>query len=425
MFLVAGVEAAEWKTEPSLFLRTQYNDNVSMRAESDDPQGSTGFTLDPRVKFVGVEQRLWDLSLDARGKITKFQDVEDADSENIFLNFDSGRQTERSEWRLSASYEDNSNFDTDFDTQRPDAGLIDDRTQSITTSISPSFNWSMSENSQIRFSINATDVKYEEVLDLNYKDYKNNSAQFVSYWLPQENHQLGFTVNYSEYDSPDASFSYDQSVIQVDYTYTINPTSDISLSLGGRKLESVIGNAVTGCEAILRQTGESLSTEPIENFADGVCPASNLFIDVSPVLGELENSDEGAVTNFSYNNKTETIEHGFSGGRTVQPSSFGSAQEVWQATYKFSIKNTERFTTKLLIDAYKTEAITAALNSATNDNKRYRFEPSISYKLNKNWNIDVLYRYINLDRDDADERSVSNSLFVNLYLHWPRLTTTY
>lgn len=116
-FIATSVNAAEWKTEPSLYLRAEYNDNIRMRAENNNPESSTGYSLSPRVKFSGEEQRLWDMAIDARGKITRYQDIEDADSENAFFVFDGGRQTERTVWRLSTSFERNSTFDTDFDTE--------------------------------------------------------------------------------------------------------------------------------------------------------------------------------------------------------------------------------------------------------------------------------------------------------------------
>ena len=48
---ITTVNAAEWKVEPSLSLNMQYNDNDRMRADNNNPESSTGFTLVPRVKL--------------------------------------------------------------------------------------------------------------------------------------------------------------------------------------------------------------------------------------------------------------------------------------------------------------------------------------------------------------------------------------
>lgn len=413
------VDAAEWKAEPTINIKTQYNDNVRMRPDENNPESSTGFTFEPRIKFAGVERQIWDMSVDARGKITRFQDIEDADSENKFFIVNAGRQTERTDWRLNTSYEDNSSFDTDFDTKGPDAGLLDDHTQRKTASISPSVSWSMSETSRLSFSINSTNVKYEEVTNFNYNDYENNSVQLNAAWLLVQNHQIGFTASYSEYDSSDADFSYDQTVLQMDYTYTINATSSFGFSFGGRRLDSLASNVTVACEA----GGNVFDISQVSTT--GSCPSTIFVFPVTPILEDIEAENDGTVTSLTYTSKAETTSHSFSSARTVQPSSFGAAQEVYNATYQFSIRNTERFSTALILDASKTETLSGVAGSDIYDNVRYRFEPSISYKLNENWNLSVLYRYFNTERKNLDEESVSNAIYVNLYLHWPRLTTTY
>ena len=421
VFSTSVINAAEWKTEPSLFFKTQYNDNVRMRADNNNPESSTGFTLEPRVKFSGEEQYLWDMYIDARGVVTRFQDVEDADSDNAFFVFDGGKQTERSDWRLNTSFERNSNFDTDFDTENPDAGLLDDHTERKTATVSPSVKWSMSETSQIVFSLNSTDVSFDEVSSTNLENYDFDSASFNAYWLVQENHKLGFTGTYSEYDSPGANFYFDQSVFQLDYTYTINPISNLSVSFGERSLDSTIG-VTQACVA-------NGVTVPIASFSSGVCPETTtqpstgqVFL-VTPIVEEVSNDDDGIVVNITYFSKTETTSHSIVSGRKIIPSSFGSAQEERSATYQFSINNTERLTTSLILSGSETETVSGI--DSSNDRTRYRIEPSLTYKLNRNWNINLRYRFIEQNISNSDEDSISNAVFVNLYLHWPKLVTTY
>jgi len=381
-----GVHAAEWKSEPSLFLKGQYNDNVRLRADNANPEGSTGFTLEPRIKFAGEELNLWDIAVDARAKVTRYQDIEDGDSENIFFVFDGGKQTERSEWRLNASLDRNINLDTDFDTSNPDNGAFNDRTVRKTASISPSVAIDASEILRLTLFLNNTDVSFEEVTSLSYQDYTYSSLSFIADWTVAQNHQLGFTSSYSEYESPGSSFSFDKSILQLDYTYIINPNASAALSFGGRSLES------------LRTV---------------------------PVVGDLKNKDNGTVVKLSYSSRTETASHRFTASRDVSPSSFGGAQEIRSATYLYRIENTERFTTKLILDASESSTINGTLVSRFNDRIRYRVEPSLTYKLNRNWNLQFLYRYIGQDFTGNDRDSAANAIFINLFLHWPKLATTY
>lgn len=407
LMLSHASNAAEWKTEPSVALRAEYNDNVRMRPDQNNPESSTGFTLDPRLILSGEELNLWDVKIDARGRITRFQDIEDADSENAFFVFDGGRQTELTDWRLNTSFERNSNFDTDYDTQSPDAGLLDDHTERKTATVAPSLIWSTSETSQLSFRLTSIDVSYDEVTSLNIYDYDYGSAQLSMFWQVAENHQLGFSGSYAEYDSPEAEFSWDNTELAVDYTYIINQTSNLSLSVGGRKLESLAENQVTGC------VGGVLEF----NFTNGLCTFS------SQIIEDVPGEDTGTVTDLSYTKKSERVTHSLSGGRTVIPSSFGSAQEQLNFSYQFYMKNTERLTTNLILDASQTETLSGV--DSSNDRTRYRFEPEIRYKLTKNWNLNFTYRYIDQNITNSDEDSTSNAVFINLYLSWPKLATTY
>ena len=406
MVLSSAVIAAEWKTDPSLYLKSMYNDNVRLRSEARNPEASTGYTLEPRVKFSGEELQRWDMSVDTRAKITRYQDINDGDSENVFFRFNGGRQTELTDWRLGANFRRNTNFDADFDTLNPDFGGLDDRTIRVTKSVTPSVSWSTSETSQLKLSFNATDISFEKASRQNYRDYTNNSVDVNAFWLLGQNHQLGFTSSYSEYDSPEAKFSYNQTVLQTDYTYKINPLSNISFSLGGRFLDSLFID------------GQVVSCEPA---------GQDDCNDKGFKLEDLSIQNNGFVTNLTYSRNTERVSHNFKGGRTVSPSSYGGAQEILSATYKFSIKNTERFSSKLLLDVTDTSTLNGTLASKFNDRVIYRVEPSISYKLTKNWDLRFVYRYINRNYSTTlrDRDAVSNSLYVNLLLYWPKLASTY
>lgn len=380
----SALQAAEWKLEPSVGIRTQYNDNVRMRTEANNPLGSTGYTLDPKIKLAAEEQNLWDLSLSTRGKFTRYQDLRDADSNNVYVNFDSGWQTERAMLRLNASLTRNTNFDDDYDTESPFAGLTDDKTKRKTITFSPSARWNLSQTSVLIFSINTTDVSYDEVISTNLRDYTNNSVSFQAYWQVLERHTLGYTASYTEQETPEVNYASDTSVLNIDYTYNINQSSDLKFSLGGRRLNSL---------------------------------QKNVF------LGDLENKNDGVTVNLSYSNQTERASNAFNVARNVIPSSTGSVQEQRSVNYKFSLKNTERLSSNLLLNGTETETIGGGDSSY--DRTRYRIEPSVFYKLSRDWVLSFKYSYVNLNITNVDQDSTSNAVYINLLLNWPKLATTY
>ena len=402
----SALQAAEWKLEPSVGIRTQYNDNVGLRTQTNNPVGSTGYTLDPKIKFAAEEQNLWNLSLSTRGKVTRYQDLRDADSDNVYVDLGSGWQTERVMLRFNASLTRNTNFDDDYDTESPLAGLTDDKTKRKTITFSPSVRWNWSQTSVAIFSINTTDISYDEVISTNLRDYTNNSVSFQAYWQVFERHSLGYTVSYSEQETPEVNYSSDTTVLNIDYTYNINQRSDLKFSLGGRRLNSLQENGLfLGCVT--------------PSLLDG--PNSCAF--GAPILGDLENKNDGVTVNLSYTNQTERASNAFNVARNIIPSSTGSTQEQRSVNYKFSFKNTERFTSNLLLDG--SEAETIGGGDSSYDRTRYRIEPSIYYKLSRDWALSFKYSYINQNITNTDQDSTSNAVYINLLLNWPKLATTY
>jgi len=403
LLTASAVQAAEWKLEPSVGISTQYNDNVGMRTEVNNPIGSTGYTLDPKINIVAEEQNLWDMSLSTRAKFTRYQDIQNSDSNNIYVNFGSGWQTERAMLRLNASFTRNTNFDDDYDTESPLAGLIDDKTERETTSLSPSVRWNLSKTSRIIFSVSTTDISYNEVTSTSFRDYTNDSVEFKWDWQALQKHTFGYTASYSEQETPKINYTSDTSVLSVDYTYNFSQSSDIKVSLGGRRtnLSEIIRCVTLGEFEVTRKC----------RFSD-------------PIYSDMKTGEDNGVTvNLSYSNQTERASNSFNVSRNVASSSTGSIQEQRSVNYKFSFKNTERLTSNLLLDGSKAETIGGG--DSSNDRTRYRVEPSIYYKLSRDWALSFKYSYINQNITDTDEDSTSNAVYINLFLNWPKLATTY
>ena len=418
MLFVMSTQAAEWKIEPGFVTTMQYNDNVKMSPDLGSAESSTGYTLEPRAKFSANEKGLWQLSLDASGKVTRFQDVEDSDSDNIFLAFGSARQTERSQWRLDASYKRNTNLDTDFETETPDSGLLlDDSTERNTAMIRPSVAWGVSENTQIELSLKASDVTFDEKTSQSYADFNDDSADFSVKWQAYKNHRFGVTSSYTEHETPSLNYSYEQLVVELDYRYSISESSEITLSYGKRTLESLRTDVVVACD-----TGLSV-LPPVNGQCEETLSLGLFALQITPITQDISVENDGIVTNLSYVSSTETVSHNLNGGRSVIPSSSGGAQEVRSASYRLKIKNTERFTTSLFLSATDSETISGI--SSSTDRTRYRAGASLGYKLNKDWSLSFSYRHIEHNIESSDEDSSSNSIFVNLHLLWPKLATTY
>ncbi len=406
-----NVIAAEWKLSPSLISRVQYNDNPRLYPDSVEPEGSTVYTINPQLSMSAEELKRWDAALNINAKLTRYADIDNADNNNVFVTLDTGWQTELTEWRLGARVEENTNFDSDFDTQTPDSGLfLDDKTVRNTRSLTPSVQWMLSQTSMLNFSIGLTDVSFDETSNENYSDYTYDNLQLSYTWLFSENQRVGLTGSYSEFDSPESDFSYDQTVLSLDYTYTINETSNISMSVGSRQLDSLAEDVTVGCE------NGFIGTLP--DPTTGECPA--LF---NPVLDDITQKNDGTVVNLSYSNLYQRSSFRLDMSRSVIPSSFGSAQEEKRAALSANHALTERLNTDIQFSASETRTLDGV--TSINDRDRMQLSASLVYKLNRDTNLSLRYNYVEQTFIATDQDGSSNAVMIYLYMGWPRLATTY
>lgn len=409
--------AAEWKLSPSLNSRVQYNDNPRLLPDSFEPEGSTVYTFNPQLAMSAEELNRWDASLDINAKLTRYEDIDNADNNNVFVALDTGRKTELTEWRLGARLEENTNFDSDFDTQTPDSGLfLDDKIVRNTRSVTPSVQWMLSETSMLNFSIGRTDVSFDENSNSNSSDYTYDNLQLSYTWLFSENHRVGLTGSYSEFDSPESNFSYDQTVLSLDYTYTINETSNISMSVGSRELDSLAEDVTVGCEV------EGV-VEPTPLDPDtGECPIP-AFFGPTPVLDDITRKNDGTVFNLAYSNQYQLSTFRLDMSRSVIPSSFGSAQEEKRAGLFANHALTERLNTDIKFSASETRTLDGS--SSISDRDRMQLSASLVYKLSRDTKVSLLYNYVEQTLIATEQDSSSNAVMINLYIGWPRLATTY
>lgn len=411
------LSAAEWQLSPSLNSRVQYNDNPRLYPDSIEPEGSTVYMLNPQLSMSAEEFRRWDASLDINAKLTRYADIDNADNNNLFVVLDTGRETELTEWRLGARLEENTNFDSDFDTRTPDAGLfLDDKTVRNTRSLTPSVQWMLSETSMLNASVGRTDISFDETSTTSYSDYTYDNLQLSYTWLFSENHRIGLTGAYSEFDSPENKFSYEQTVFSLDYTYTINETSNVSMSVGSRELDSLLEDVTVACEA----QGIVL---PVEDVSDtGECPV-NPFIEVNSIIEDVTQKNDGTVVNFAYSNQYQRSSFRLDMSRAVIPSSFGSAQEEKRAGLFANHALTERLNSDIKFSASETRTLDGV--SSISDRDRMQLSASLVYKLSQDMSLSLLYSYVEQTLVATEQDGSFNAVMINLYMGWPRLATTY
>ena len=391
--------AAEWSIDPAVSLKASYNDNI--RFSSTKKLGTTGYTLEPRMNVTGVEQGVWSMQAATTVKSVRYNSIEGADSDSVFLNLN-GRYSvnEINQLSFTASYEDNTNFNLANDTESNQSGLIEVPVESVATSFAPYWTWSASEKGSITLGASVSEQQYDEDAPLNYNGYSAVGGNVSFGWLYTEKIELSIKLSQSLTESRELDYENERQTLQLGLDYTISSYSDLSLTLGSTKVEFDFADYPV-CQGI---------------SVSGVCVGG--FV-ISNGKGEQVVSDYS----FDYSNKDELSDIKASLSRNVINSSSGSATQTDKYKVNYDRSLSEKVKSGLLLGFRKSKSLDNL--ESDQDAQRYRAELHLSRRLTKNWDLSFRYRYLIQEYNESKIESESNTFYINLSLLWPKAVSTY
>ena len=420
--LITEAFAAEWLAEPSLSLRSTYNDNISFRPvdELDTTSGTLSVGLNSQIN-----EQVWGVNLNTDIRGTRYSGAANTDTNNVFLKFGSHYRTELHQWQLGAGFERNTTFDDNFETQFINTEL-NEQTEREMSTLSPSWAWSISKVWTIQGLLQATVIKYDEVASLNLSDSSSTSAQLTS------KHQLNDVTTFSvsvahsrtERDQnkrKDSGFyEFENDTIDLSYDYQPSENEVFSLSVGRRDTFTRSVDVPT----CLWEESSGVFVDIIvlsRGFNIYNCPTQFPNVELGSIT---DNSNDSGVTfDVSYDYHHEVSSYSVLFAREINTSSDGFAQELDNLTVRYNRRFSELFSADLLLNASKSASIDQFSNSQ--DLESIRVEPSITWRYSNGRNLSAGYRYREQTYLLSNETSSSNSIYVNLSFFWPKLISSY
>ncbi|MDC1287764.1 hypothetical protein N8198_07755 [Gammaproteobacteria bacterium] len=221
------VAKAAWYHDYSAELSSEYVDNFRL-TETDQ--------IDTRADTLALNLELGSASetstvtgfffIDA----TKYSDSSIEDSDSYALDFDFGRNVERSYQLLYVSQRSQSTTETEL----LDTGRIVDGTR-ISTSITPEVGYYIDERNSISTSLNFLDTSYDNVSLVEYTEITLSGS-----WNYQtdEISILSPGISVSEYNPKNGSATV-TNTIGVNYESKFSPAMDYSLGVGFSNIDSL------------------------------------------------------------------------------------------------------------------------------------------------------------------------------------------
>jgi hypothetical protein len=383
--------AAEWSIDPTVSVGAGYNDNVTMRI--DDEVSSAEAFFRPAATF-SVNTPTSGLSGNLAFDFRRFEDDSDLNDNNVRFTANTYRTTERSRFGLDLGLIK----DTSLDSQLEETGLVFDRVDRLSKSISPNWIYGFSPRTSLELSYRYVDVGYSNTDETAFVDYSSHSASASLVRLLSEKLTVSATLS--------TTLSDNENDVESTYTYAQGGGSY-------RFSETVSGSLFAG---VRRTKSEYTANSLIPIFS------GDILIGFIPLSEDVSNSDWGSVFSGSINRKFLRGETELSASRDISNDISGALIQVTRIRLYNRYGFSETLDGALNLEFYRSEAT----NSVTTNLNRDYFvvSPSLTWNVEQFWRISASYRYRKQTYDDTNGDANQNAAYLTLVYRWPKIAVS-
>ncbi len=354
--LPPAAQAVQYSLQTQVSARAEFNDNIFI---TNRPHESvTGLVLTPQAKLLAQEAN-WQSFVKARAVVNRYSD-QGLDSNDVLLDALSSWQDERSQYSLGLAY----NRDSSLNSQSDDFGIVARRVKTRLWRIAPGYRYSFSERASLALSLAHTEVGYDNSQNIGFVDYALDTLSTSFVYALSEQGKFSTTLQLTDYASDSGTFEYQLAVLQFGHEYRYSELWSSNVSLGGSYRNSRNESTQTfdffGTPITLSQTNESAS--------------------------------QGVVYNAGITRKLLTGDLSFVLKRTDTTNSFGGLSVSDEARLEWKQNWSERWRTRFSL-RYRD---LTSVNSGTRNTDRTSTsaELRVDHALDRHWNINASYRYI-------------------------------
>lgn len=407
-----SVFSSEWSIEPSVSAGVIHDDNIQLKTTGVD--SVSGMTLQPKMT-LGRRTEISDIAVSGHVKASRY-DKNAYDYNEIMLDLASSfKNSERSTLGLDANFSRQPTHVTEED----DSGRIETDRDRDTMTLSPSWDYQLSQSSLLQVAYNATDVDYSGSTSLIDYRYQTLSGTYLI--RQSEKNQFSLSLNASRYRPADGvltatDYVYDPFGNKIPglLTYVSVPATNQTDSYG-----FYIGASRDFSETLKGSLSVGLSkSENAQMYNSTAFEISELGQPAS--VNTVINSTLTTV-NASLSKEFELTTLTASFSNSNKPSSNGVLNE----STELGVNIKRKITPKLqgVFDLKATSSKNELL-SGTLDRKYYSTSLQAHWQLTKWWRMIADYRYRYQKYDTATDSADSNRFMVSLRYTWPKMAVS-
>jgi hypothetical protein len=396
-----SVQAAEWSAEPSVSLRTGYNDNIRLTAQKHDSVWEA--ELSPKVKF-GVKTETSGLSGDAGFAVRRFYGGSGRESSSVLnredYHFNTGafHNTPRNSFKATIDYTRDSTLDSELDQT---GNVIDDRATRERFSLGPSWTSTLTELTRLELTYRFTKIDYSDdpgIANLVSYKYHSANASLVRQLTPRV--QGTIAAGYNSF-RPTTDFNSETVSLQAGLTTSFTETLNATFLLGQRQTTS---DSFFG-------TGFCIGALPGATF-----PSCTGGIAIPTGTANAEVETNSAVYTASISKKLETGSLSASLTRSSSPGGNGELLDTTRLVLFADYNFTETLSSSLKIEYTENETIVNRVGFVPSQDKEtfFRVTPRAVWRWHREWELAGEYQHAENDDPLAIDTATRNAVYITL-----------
>lgn len=378
--------SAEWRAEPSVALRQEYNDNINLTALPHD--AVWGIILTPSIKLSSnteVSQTSASLLLN----MNRYSGQTGLNRDDLYYTLGSSYNTERDTWAGNFAY----TRDSTLSSSLSQTGIVLARAPHSLLTLNPSWTRLLNERNTLRLSYAFNDSRYSGGASSGLVDYTYHTLE--ADWLYQMSvkDQLSMTASYSRFVTGTHSYTANTVGLQGGLTHSFSETLQGTLQLGVNQTRSVTNSPTT-----------------LVCLFPGFCiplaiPNSVTHSSLVPVLSASlsKQFESGTLTGTA--------------SRQEQPTGNGSLVETDQLGLNASRSFSETLVGSANAAVYRSSYIGNAV--ATANSRYYTLGLGLNWRMSERWKLDAGYRYASSAYQNSTVTATSNLVYATVSYAWP------
>jgi hypothetical protein len=380
--------------EPSVALRTEYNDNINLTTA---PHPSVwGVILSPDVKFSGTTEAL-NVTGGLRFNFNRYFGEQGLDTNDHILTLRSTYKAERDVLGLNID----SIEDSTLISELSDTGVVLARDQRRQLAINPSWTRSLTETISITTTYSYTDVDYANNVETGLIDYRDQTATVGLGYKPGERDLVTVAGYYDRYETKPGLSVANTYGVEVGYDRAFSETLHGSLSVGSRKTRS--------------------STERQALICNGFILAGICFGNVITVTSVTKANTTGYIFAANLDKQWETARLSGALSRSINPSGVGTLVQTDHLGLTWTQQWSPTVNSSASGGLYKSQY---GGNVAGSNSRYYTVEANVGWRLTEWWTLSGGYSYRRALYEGSQASPSANVAYLVLSYAWPKLSVS-